>query len=192
MGEVETRTNDSYDGVNGVLSAHAKLRSMRRRDVLAGSLVAAGSIATLGRRAACAQGSLTTVQLVSSANDDVTPVLYALEQGWLRDAGLDVQLTASANGAAVASAVVGGSADLGRSNAYPLIVAHAKGGPFTLVAPSGVYLGPGSASGRLIFLKDGPIHRPSDLTGRLVGAQALTDIQTISTRMWCDKDGGDS
>lgn len=165
---------------------------MRRRDVLASSLIAASSVAAFGHRAARAQSPLTSVRLISSANDDVTPVLYALSQGWLRDAGLDVELTGSANGAAVGPAIAGGAADLGRSNLYPLILAHAKGVPFTLVAPSGVYVGQGTASGRLLFLKNGPIHRARDLTGRVVGAQGLNDIETISMKMWCDQDGGDS
>jgi NitT/TauT family transport system substrate-binding protein len=165
---------------------------MRRRDVLAGPLIAASSIAAFGLRPARAQSSLSSVRLISAANDDVTPVLYALSQGWLREAGLDVELMAAANGAAVAPAVVGGSADLGRSNLFPLVLAHAKGVPFTVVAPSGFYVGQGSASGRLLFLKDGPIHRGRDLVGRVVGAQGLTDIDVIAAKMWCDADGGDS
>jgi len=132
------------------------------------------------------------VRLASSANDDVTPVLYAMSKGWFRDAGLDIELQAASNGAAVAVAVAGGVVDIGRSNVVPLITAHARGVPFTLVGPSGSYwLGIGS-SGRIIVKKDSPIHAPRDLSGRTLSVAALTDIQTIAARNWIDKDGGDS
>src|ERR1019366_456783 len=86
-----------------------------------------------------AQTQLVHVHVASSPDDDATPILYAQNAGLFRAAGLDVELTAASNGAAVAAAVAGGSVDIGKSNIVALITAHARGVPLALVAPSGVY-----------------------------------------------------
>jgi len=95
------------------------------------------------------------------------------------------------NGAAVAAAVAGGSADLGRSSMLPLINAHARGIPLTLVAPSGVFVSTEPTSGILV-VKDGPIHTARDLNGKIVSVPGLNDVLSVATRAWIDKNGGDS
>lgn len=132
------------------------------------------------------------VRLASTANDDATPALYAISKGWFRDAGLDIDLQAATNGAAVATAVAGGVVDIGRSNVVPLITAHARGIPFTLVAPSGSYFEGVGSSGRIVVSKGSPVQRARDLNGLTVSVASLNDIQTIAARAWIDKDGGDS
>jgi NitT/TauT family transport system substrate-binding protein len=138
-----------------------------------------------------AQTALVHVRLASSANDDVTPVLYAQAQGWFRQAGLDVDLLAVSNGSAVATAVASGSVDIGRSSLLPLISAHARGVPFTLIGPSGVYV-VGLSTGGIVVLKDSPVNVGRDFNGKIVSVPALNDVQGIATRSWIDKNGGDS
>lgn len=166
-------------------------RPLRRIEAL-GSLAATVISAALAPAVAGAQAAPVRVSLASSANDDVTPVLYALSKGWFRDAGLDVDLQAATNGAAVAAAVAGGTVDFGRSNVVPLITAHARGIPFTLVAPSGSYFDGAGSSGRVIVNKSSAVQRPRDLNGLVVSVASLNDIQTIAARAWIDKDGGNS
>lgn len=166
-------------------------RPLRRIDAL-GSLAATLIAGGFAPAAANAQAAPVRVRLASSANDDVTPVLYALSKGWFRDAGLDIDLQAATNGSAVATAVAGGVVDFGRSNVVPLITAHARNIPFTLVAPSGSYFDGVGSSGRIIVNKNSSIQRPRDLDGKVVSAASLNDIQTISARAWIDKDGGNS
>ena len=153
------------------------------------TLLMAASTAT---PAVVAQTDVSThVRLASSANDDVTPVLYAQAQGWFRQAGLDVELTAVSNGSAVATAVASSSIDIGRSSLLPLISAHARGLPFTLIGPSGVYF-TGLDTGGIVVLKSSPINSARDLSGKTVSVPALNDVQGIATRTWIDKNGGDS
>jgi NitT/TauT family transport system substrate-binding protein len=166
-------------------------RPLRRIEAL-GSLAITAGAAALAPAVAGAQATPFRVTLASSANDDVTPVLYALSKGWFRDAGLDIDLQASTNGAAVAAAVAGGTVDFGRSNVVPLITAHARGIPFTLVAPSGSYFDGAGSSGRVIVNKSSAVQRPRDLNGLVVSVASLNDIQTIAARAWIDKDGGNS
>jgi len=131
------------------------------------------------------------LRVASSTNDDVTPVLYAQANGLFRAAGIDVEIQAVNNGAAVAAAVAGGAADLGRSSMLPLISAHSRGIPLTLVAPSGVFVSAEPTSGILV-VKDGPIRTARDLNGKIVSVPGLNDVLSVATRAWIDKNGGDS
>ena len=106
----------------------------RKHALIASAFVAAG-----GRRA-LAQAALTPVHIASTANDDVTSALYALQQDMFRKAGLDVNLTTLTSGAAISAAVAGGAVDIGRSSLLPLITARSRGIGFMLIAPSGLYL----------------------------------------------------
>jgi hypothetical protein len=64
--------------------------------------------------AASAQASIP-LHVGASLDDGLTPVLYAIKAGIFKRNGLDVTLTASANGAALAAAVsVGGEIDAAR------------------------------------------------------------------------------
>jgi len=166
-------------------------RPLRRIEAL-GTLATPLISAALAPAVAGAQAAPVHVTLASSANDDATPALYALSKGWFRDAGLDIDLQAATNGAAVAAAVAGGTIDIGRSNVVPLITAHARGIPFTLVAPSGSYFDGVGSSGRIIVNKSSAVQRPRDLNGLVVSVASLNDIQTIAARAWIDKDGGNS
>ena len=160
---------------------------MKRRTVLGYLALAAASTAAPAR----AQTAPVHLRLGSTANDDVTPALYAIDRGLFRQAGLDVDLTQSSNGTAVAAALAGGSLDIGRSSILPLITAYSHGVPFTLVGPSANYTGT-LAAGAVLVLKDSPYHSGRDLDGKIVGASAINDISTIGVKMWIDKTGGSS
>lgn len=168
---------------------------MPNRKPLGGSIVRASALAAaLG--CACAVNvsgaQAVHVRLASSANDDVTPVLYAQASGLFRAAGLEVDLQAVNNGAAVAAAVAGGAVDIGRSSLLPLIGAHAHGVPLVLVGPSGEYTGAQTSTGGILVTKDSPVHGGRDLNGKIVSVPGLNDILDLGTRAWIDKDGGDA
>jgi NitT/TauT family transport system substrate-binding protein len=163
-------------------------RMTRRTALAAGSYVlAAGAIA----RAQSAAPELLTLRLASSPSDDTMPVLYAQQMGTFRRAGLDVQLTRATSGAAVASAVAGGSVDIGKSSVVSIVTAHAKGLPFVWIAPASMY-NSAVPDGGLIVPTDSPIKTARDLNGKIVAVPALGDLNTIAARAWIDQNGGDS
>lgn len=137
-----------------------------------------------------AQPTLVHVQLVSAPNDDVTPVLYAVAQGWFRRAGLDVDVQAAGSSGIVA-AVIGGSADIGRSNLIPLISAHAHGVPIVLVGPSGLDIA-GASADAIVVTAASTVQSGRDLDGRTVAVPGLNDFADILARGWIDRTGGDS
>lgn len=157
------------------------------------SVALTSAVAALAARASVvrAQGEPAQVVLASTANDDVTPALYAQEQGWFHEARLDVSFQVSNNGSAIAAAVSGGSAQIGRSNVVPLFTARAHGIPIVLVAPSGVSI-VGAPTGGLLVLKDSRIRAARDLSGQVISVAGIADIMAIGTRNWIDKNGADS
>jgi ABC-type nitrate/sulfonate/bicarbonate transport system substrate-binding protein len=108
-----------------------------------------------------------------------------------RHAGIDVQLSRASSGSAVASAVAGGSVDIGKSSIVSIVTAHAKGLPFVWIAPGSMYV-PAAPDGGLIVAANSLIKTGRDLNGKIVATPVLGDLNTIATRAWVDQNGGDS
>jgi NitT/TauT family transport system substrate-binding protein len=159
----------------------------RKQALLTGAFVAA----TAGRGLAQTTPALTPVRLASTANDDVTAALYAIQQDAFRKAGLDVTLSTLNSGSAISSAVAGGAVDIGRSSMLPLIAARGKGIGFMLVAPSGLYLGSAPDSALVVPAKS-PLRTAKDLEGKTISCPALGDLDNLSLRNWIDANGANS
>jgi NitT/TauT family transport system substrate-binding protein len=160
-----------------------------RRD--AALLLGAGLAGWSGPAFGQAPAALTQLRLTSAPDDDVTPVLYGIQAGLFRTVGLDVSIVAASSGAAVASAVVGGAVQLGKSSLLSIIAAHARGVPVTIVAPAAFFISP-ATSNAMIVPKDSPLRTARDLNGKVVSVPALNDLLWVSTKAWIDQNGGDS
>jgi NitT/TauT family transport system substrate-binding protein len=159
---------------------------VRRRDLLLGT-----AAAVAGPWLPAAAADLSVVRVASAADDDITPILYAQKSGAFQRAGLDVQVQRMNNGAATAAAVAGGSVDIGKSSMMALIAAHARNVPFTLIAPSGLYVS-ATPSALLVVPKASPIKDARDLSGKTMPTTGLRELMQIATDAWVDKNGGDS
>jgi NitT/TauT family transport system substrate-binding protein len=137
------------------------------------------------------QSDLTTIRLVGPPNDDFVPALYAQQAGLFRAAGMRVQIESVRSGALAVTAVTAGAADIGMTDLIPLISAHVRGVPVVMIAPSGMYLANNPESG-LIVPKNSPIRSAKDLDGKTVSAPGLRGISYLGTRVWSDKNGGNS
>ena len=80
-----------------------------------------------------------TLRIATTPIDLGAQALYANDLGFFKRAGLDVDLSVLTSGSVVASAVAGGSIDIGQANIVALAAAHASGLPFAIVAPAGYY-----------------------------------------------------
>ncbi|HEX3549802.1 MAG TPA: ABC transporter substrate-binding protein [Candidatus Elarobacter sp.] len=150
------------------------------------ALTGAACLRPTGARAA------TQIQAGSAADDDATPFLYAQRSGIFARAGIDGQLQAMRSGSAVASAVLGGTFQFGKSSVMSLINARGRGhAPIVIVAPAGVYESTAPVTG-LLVKADGPIKTPADLNKQIIAVSALNDLYTVSTKAWIDAHGGDS
>jgi NitT/TauT family transport system substrate-binding protein len=153
------------------------------------ALVALAALALAVPESAFTQ-PLTSVKVATFAADSSAEVYYALDQGFFKDAGLDVSVTALNNGAAIAAAVASGSYDVGSANMVSLAVAREHGIPFTFVAPAGYYASR-SPTNALVVAKGSPLHAARDLDGKIVAVDALNSLSWISVEAWVDRGGGD-
>jgi NitT/TauT family transport system substrate-binding protein len=115
---------------------------------------------------------------------------YALDQGFFRDAGLDVTLTPIPSAAANAAAVASGSLDIGYGSAVPLAAAYSRGIPFRIVAPSVVYQGAPSIQG-VAVANASAVRRAADLNGATIGVNGLHELSEFVVLAWLDKNGAD-
>jgi NitT/TauT family transport system substrate-binding protein len=157
-----------------------------RRSALA--LLGAGAAGLSGGRAAAQ--TATPVRLGASLDDGVTPALYALESGIFKRMGLDVALTRSTSGAALAVAVAGGSIDIAKSALMSIITAYAHGIHFKVVAGAAVYNAK-APTDLLCVLKSSPIRTPADLKG-VVAVSSLQSLEQMSIQSAIDQHGGNS
>jgi NitT/TauT family transport system substrate-binding protein len=134
---------------------------------------------------------LKPLRIGLSEGDDATPTLYAIKVGLFKKYGLDPQVVAVNSGAAGLAAVSGGSIDVTSTSLLPLISAHAKGIPLTIVAPLAVY-SPESVYAALLIKKDSTFKTGKDFNGKTIASPALRDLNWVASMAWIDQNGGDS
>ena len=160
---------------------------LNRRAALA--LISAAMVAGARRRVSAA--TLTSVTVGSSAEDDIGPVLYAIATGAFAKAGLDVAVTVLGSGSAAAAAVAGGSLQIAKSSSLPLVSAHVRGLPFTIVTP-GTISTSDHPSSVIVVKTNSPFKTPRDFNGATFGQNSLGDVGVLLSRAWLDVNGGDS
>lgn len=155
------------------------------------SFVAASAAVTLvSTRPAFAQ-SLQPVTIGLTPTDDATPMLYAQSAGLLRKAGFDATITPVSSGTATLAAVMGGTFMFGAASSIAYVTAKAKGFPFQLFAPSGIY---NSTTDFVWTLcrKDATIQTAADFNGKLFASPGVTDLNTVAFLGWMSANGGDA
>jgi NitT/TauT family transport system substrate-binding protein len=115
---------------------------------------------------------------------------YALDQGFFKAAGLDVEITTLANGGAVATALAGGSGDVAATNLVSIATAVARGVPLTVIAGGGLY-STRAATTAVYVTKASPLHTARDLEGKTVSVAALNDLATLGLKKWLSQNGAD-
>lgn len=156
---------------------------MKRSRFLAGAATAA-ALPSVARGAA-------PVRLITTTIDPSAEPFYAQDMGFFRDAGVDVQVNATSNGAVVSTAIAGNAADVGFANLMSVAVAYKRGIPFTAIA-AGSYYDARVPTSLLVVPKDSPAKKASDLNGKIIAAAGLRTITEYAPRIWMDKNGGDS
>lgn len=162
---------------------------MRRRTVI--SALALASLAAMQRRPARAQTSPERIQVVGPASESQTNMFYAIKTGMFARAGLDVSTVSISSGAAATTAVITGTYELGITNVLPIFAGHLRGIPIAMVTP-GIINTFKNPFAQLQVAVDSPYKTGADLNGKSAASPALGDINSLATRAWVDKNGGDS
>lgn len=135
-------------------------------------------------RAANAPLTKLTLALDWVPNTNHTGIYVALQKGWYKDAGIDLQILPYADGAIPDVLVGEGKADLGISGEDGVATYRAAGQPVVSIAAIIQHNTSGFA-----YLKDSGITRPRDLTGkRYAGFGTAFEEPVISAVI--KKDGG--
>jgi NitT/TauT family transport system substrate-binding protein len=161
---------------------------MKRAHVLAG-LGAAAAGTALPALAQDASGAALTVSMTPV--DSSAEPYFAVDAGFAKAAGLNIELVASQNGAAIANAVASGAVDIGNGNLVSVALAHAKGIPFVLIAPGGLYSAK-TPSTQFFVPKGSTARTGRDFTGKTVAINTLRGLPQYGTQEWIDKTGGRS
>lgn len=134
---------------------------------------------------------LQKVRLAGSPDDALTPVIWAIHSGLYRSAGLDVEYVPTRSGTIATTAVIAGTYELGKGSVVASLVAHLRNLPLWIIG-NGVLWDPKAPSTLSVVAADAPYERPRDLNGKIGGAAALNDVDTLVVSAWVDADGGDS
>jgi NitT/TauT family transport system substrate-binding protein len=154
------------------------------------AVILAALAALLLPAAASFAQTLTTIRVATTADDNATPILYGLQSGRFRAAGLDVQIQQVSNGSAIAAGIAGGAYDVGKASLTSILTSHLHGVPFTIVAAAGVYDSK-APYGVLLVAADSPIHTAKDLVGQTLAIGALQSIDEVGIDSWMERSGAD-
>jgi NitT/TauT family transport system substrate-binding protein len=117
-------------------------------------------------------------------------VLWAKEEGFLKKAGVDAEVSLINNGAAIAAAVASGAVDIGQANLVSLATAHERGLPFVLIAPGGFYTSTEPTTA-LVVAKSSPVKSAKDLNGKTIAVSGIKNITQVGASAWLDQNGAD-
>jgi NitT/TauT family transport system substrate-binding protein len=151
-------------------------------------VIAAG--AAMLPRMAAAQSAPVPLRVGSVAADTYAGGYYALDLGLFDKAGLSVEITPFANGAAMAAAAAGGSIDVGIGDATELANGISRGIPFVLIAGGGVYASAAPTT-TLCVAKTSTFAKASDLEGQTVGVVSLVSLMSAGVKSWLTQNGAD-
>jgi NitT/TauT family transport system substrate-binding protein len=160
---------------------------MRRRRFAASALTLPFALVAAP---ATAQAPLQNLRVAATPNDTYAEAYYALDMGFFRRAGLNVELTTLNNGAAVSSAVASGAIDVGVSTPVQLANAILRGVPFAIVA-AGAMNTKQVPAGLVCVAKDSNIRTAKDLEGKTVALNALRTLGEAALDVWLVKGGAD-
>jgi NitT/TauT family transport system substrate-binding protein len=116
---------------------------------------------------------------------------YALDNGFFKDVGLTVEVQPFTSGSAIASAIAGGTLQIGITNPLPMAAAHEKGLDFVLIAPGTLY-DEVTTPPNLMVAPNASIRTGADLEGATIAVTTVQGLDPLGVLSWIDKNGGDS
>jgi NitT/TauT family transport system substrate-binding protein len=162
---------------------------MRRRQAV--STLALSSVALLASSLrAGAQGAPEKLRIAGPPTEDSTNLFYAIKTGMFTRGGLDVEMISTSSGTAATAAVISGTYEIAKTSLMALFTAHLRGIPIVIVAPELLHQAR-SPFALLQVAPDSTLRTGSDLNGKIIGVPALNDLNSLATKAWVDKNGGD-
>jgi NitT/TauT family transport system substrate-binding protein len=155
-------------------------------------LASAVAVASIGFPAIARAQSATMLHVGAGNIEAHAEAYYARAQGLFQQNGLNVDIQTLRNGAAIASAVAGGSLQIGVSSVLQLAAGRGRGLPFVIIAPGALHDGRSVHTTNLVVAPNSPISKPADLNGKVVAVNTLNGLDQIIVDALVDKNGGNS
>jgi NitT/TauT family transport system substrate-binding protein len=161
--------------------------TMRRRDYL--WTIAAPALLALGTPRLARAQTLEKLRNAGPLTEDITNLYWAIKTGLCQRNGIDLELVAVNSGTAAMTAVVSGAYELSRTSLPGLFAAHLRDIPVVIVCP-GLLSRASNPFSSLQVAPDAPFRTGADLNGKTIGVPALNDLNSLATKAWVDKNGG--
>ncbi|GAA3723365.1 hypothetical protein GCM10022225_00270 [Plantactinospora mayteni] len=117
---------------------------------------------------------------------------FGIQQGFFTEQGLDVALVRQQGGAAIVPGLVSGDLAIGGSNAVSMLLARSRGIPVRIIAPgTSVGADPARDFSAVVVAANSPIRTVSDLAGRTVAVNTLTNVSEVVLKASLEKAGAD-
>ena len=162
---------------------HSSRTGISRR-LFAGGLLAAASVP----RGADAQAT-ATLRVGAVPVESFAEAYYARDMGCFANAGLDVEIEPFTNGAGSATAIAGGSLDIGISTVTMMANAAIHGVPLVYIAGGALF--DGTPTTALLVGKTSKIAGAKDFVGKTVAVVGLKDGTHLPLVVWLTKNGVD-
>lgn len=134
-----------------------------------------------------AKGKLGYMKIVDNA-----AMFMAMEKGFFKTEGLELETIPMAGGAVIVQGVTSGDLQFGWTNVISLYQAHVEGFDFKLVAGGATNVKGKTESHAIQVLKTSPIKNAKDLEGKTVAVNTLNNIVHLMAMAWIDKNGASS
>lgn len=123
---------------------------------------------------------------------DNAALFMAVEKGFFKAEGLELETVPLAGGAPIINGVTSGDLQFGWSNVISLYQAHVEGFDFKLIAAGATNVKAKNESHAVLVGKNSPIKTARDLEGKTVAVNTLNNIVHLMAMAWIDKNGGSS
>jgi NitT/TauT family transport system substrate-binding protein len=158
-----------------------------RREFLILTIAAAGLPLMNGLSRAQSRGKIGYMKIV-----DTAPMFVAMDRGFFKAAGLELETLPMAGGAVIVQGVTSGDLQIGWTNVISLYQARVAGFDFKLIAGGATNVKGTNDTHALLVAKGSPVSKASDLEGKTVAVNTLNNIVHLMAMAWVDKNGGSS
>jgi NitT/TauT family transport system substrate-binding protein len=161
---------------------------LTRRQFLEIATVAAAGLPLMERVSwAQTKGKLGYMKIV-----DTAPMFVAMDRGFFKAAGLELETVPMAGGAVIVQGVASGDLQIGWTNVISLYQAHVEGFDFKLIAGGATNVKGTNDTHALLVAKGSAVNSAKDLEGNTVAVNTLNNIVHLLAMAWVDKNGGSS
>jgi len=162
--------------------------TMKRRDFISRVAAGAAGLPLMGGLGwAQVKGKLGYMKIA-----DTAPMFVAMDKGFFKSEGLELETIPMQGGAVIVQGVTSGDLQFGWTNVISLYQAHVAKFDFKLIAGGATNVKGSNDTHAIEVLKTSPIVRAKDLEGKTVAVNTLNNIVHLMAMAWIDKNGADS